>query len=236
VSWVGKCTIVIPCFDEAATIVPLIGEARQHVPDIVVVDDGSRDETAAVASHAGAAVIRHPRNLGKGAALRTGLRRALKDGFEWAFSMDGDGQHRPGDLPFFLQCAERTGAVLVVGNRMHNPQAIPWIRRQVNRWMSRRLSQRAGRALPDSQCGFRLLNLRTWAALPLRTAHFEIESETLLAFLSAGHRVEFVPIQVVGRGTHSHINPLLDTWRWLRWWWGAGRGAKSGLTRYSTIR
>jgi hypothetical protein len=132
--------------------------------------------------------------------------------------MDGDEQHRPGDIPAFLRCAEETGAPLICGNRMHLAQAIPPIRRAVNRWMSRRISRRAGRMLPDTQCGFRLINLHDWAALRLQTCHFEIESEMLLSFVRAGHRVEFVPIQVVPRGPHSHICPIKDAWRWLRWW------------------
>ena len=83
--------------------------------------------------------------------------------------------------------------------------------------MSKRISKIAGRFLPDTQCGFRLINLQAWAALRLETDHFEIESEMLLAFVEAGYRVEFVPIQAIGRGGHSHIHPLKDAWRWLRW-------------------
>src|SRR5262249_16792919 len=109
-------------------------------------------------------------------------------------------------------------APLVVGNRMHQAQAIPWLRRRVNRWMSRRLSKRAGLTLPDSQCGFRLLELKAWAGLRLTTRHFEVESETLMAFVAAGNRIEFVAIRVIGRGPQSHIHPILDTVRWWRWW------------------
>jgi glycosyltransferase involved in cell wall biosynthesis len=212
------CAVVLPCLNEGATIAGLVGEARQFVPTIIVVDDGSTDSTAAQARSAGAAVVSHAENRGKGAALKSGLAEALETGFEWAVTMDGDGQHKPQDLPTFLQCAERTGAQLVVGNRMHNPQAIPWLRRHVNLWMSRRISRSAGQALADSQCGFRLVNLKTWAGLRLETEHFEFESEMLLAFVRAGHRVDFVPIQVVAQGPHSHIRPLADACRWLRWW------------------
>ena len=193
-------------------------EVRQHLPLVIVVDDGSTDDTAALAAAAGATVVSHARNLGKGAALKTGMSAALTRGFEWVLTMDGDGQHRPQDLPAFFRCAEQAGVRLVVGNRMHNAQAIPWLRRQVNRWMSRRLSERAGQLLPDSQCGFRLVNLKVWAGVPLKTDHFEIESEMLLAFIRAGHRVEFVPIQVVGRGRSSHIHPMADSLRWWKWW------------------
>ena len=213
-----RCAVVIPCFNEGASIAPLVREVHQHVALVVVVDDGSTDDTSPLAAAAGATVLRHERNLGKGAALKTGLSAALARGFEWGLTMDGDGQHRPQDLPAFFGCAERTDVQLVVGNRMHNARAMPWLRRQVNRWMSRRLSKRAGQALPDSQCGFRLVNLRVWAGVPLETNHFEIESEMLLAFIRAGYRVEFVPIEVVGRGRSSHIHAVADSLRWCRWW------------------
>jgi hypothetical protein len=148
------------------------------------------------------------------------LSHALKEGFEWSFTLDGDGQHDPDDLPVFLRCAEQTGALFVVGNRMHNSRAISWMRRQVNRWMSCRLSRRAGQSLPDSQCGFRLIHLETWAGLPLKTEHFEVESETLMAFLAAKQRVAFVPIQVISPSRSSHIRPVADSLRWWRWWRG----------------
>jgi glycosyltransferase involved in cell wall biosynthesis len=212
------CAAVIPCFNEAGTIAPLVAALRQYHPSVMVVDDGSTDGTRLLAERAGAMVFIHERNLGKGAALRTGLSLALKQGFEWALTLDGDGQHAPGDAPVFLRCAEQTGALLVIGNRMHEAPAIPWLRRQVNRWMSRQLSRRAGRFLPDTQCGFRLIHLETWAALSLKTEHFEIESEMLMAFLAAKHPVEFVPIRVIGRSRHSHIHPLTDSLRWWKWW------------------
>ena len=210
--------MVIPCFNEGACIAPLVCEVRQHLPFVLVINDGSTDGTATQAEAAGATVLSHARNLGKGAALKTGLSAALTRGFEWVLTLDGDGQHRAQDVPAFLQCAEQTNARLVVGNRMHHSQAIPWLRRQVNRWMSRRLSERAGQLLPDSQCGFRLIDLKVWAGMSLETDHFEIESEMLLSFVRAGYRVEFVPIQVVGRGRSSHIHPLADTLRWWKWW------------------
>lgn len=219
------CAVVIPCLNEGASIAALVLEVRQHLPLVIVVDDGSADGTSALAAAAGATVVSQARNLGKGAALRTGLSAALARGFEWVLTMDGDGQHRPQDLPAFFCCAEQAGVQLVVGNRMHNPQAIPWLRRVVNRWMSRRLSDRAGRFLPDSQCGFRLVNLKAWASVPLETDHFEIESEMLLAFIRAGYRVEFVPIQVVGRGRSSHIHPVADSLRWWKWWRGLDRSS-----------
>jgi glycosyltransferase involved in cell wall biosynthesis len=217
------CAAVIPCFNESASIAPLVVAVRRHLPTVVVVDDGSTDSTAILAGTAGATVVNHARNLGKGAALRTGLGHALMQGFDWAFTLDGDGQHTPDDLPAFLRCANQTGAVLIVGNRLHNARAIPWVRRQVNCWMSRQLSRRAGKSLPDSQCGFRLIHLAAWAGLPLKTQHFEVESETLMAFLAAKREVAFVPIQVLYPSRSSHIHPVADALRWWKWWRGLDR-------------
>jgi DNA-binding transcriptional LysR family regulator len=84
--------------------------------------------------------------------------------------------------------------------------------------MSRRLSQAAGRELPDSQCGFRLMDLEAWAAMMLTTSHFEVESEVLLAFIRAGHCVGFVPIRAIYKEEQSKIHPVRDTVRWMRWW------------------
>jgi glycosyltransferase involved in cell wall biosynthesis len=215
-----NCAAVIPCFNESASIAPLVRALRRQLPFVLVVDDGSADDTAALAKAAGALVSRHDRNQGKGAALKTGLSRALEQGFEWAVTLDGDGQHAPEDLPALLRCAEETGAALVIGNRMNEAWKIPWLRRQVNRWMSRKLSRRAGRHLPDTQSGFRIIHLPTWVALPLNTAHFEVESEMLTAFLAAEHPVAFAPIRVINRNRRSHIRPVSDSLRWWKWWRG----------------
>jgi glycosyltransferase involved in cell wall biosynthesis len=224
VNWLTTCAVVIPCYNEEAAIADLVREVRQQLPVVIVVDDGSIDHTAMRAAEAGAQVVRLERNSGKGAALKAGVAAALSQNCAWMVMMDGDGQHRPADIPAFLRCAEETQAALVIGHRMRQAQAIPWLRRVVNRWMSRRISKRAGKDLPDSQCGFRLAKLEAWAALRLETNHFEIESEMLLAFVRAGCRVEFVPIQVIPKGPHSHVRPVRDAVRWLKWWHRSHRG------------
>lgn len=215
--WSRHCAVVVPCLNEAAAIESLILGVRGHLSQVIVVDDGSTDDTGARALRSGAEVCRHEQPRGKGAALQTGLRRARELGFSWALVMDGDGQHAPRDIPAFLHRAEQTGADLIVGNRMNDSGKMPWLRRFVNRWMSRRLSRLAGQPLPDTQCGFRLLKLEPWSRLSLETQHFEVESESLLAFLAAGHRVEFVPIEVIYKTEQSKIHPWRDTVRWFKW-------------------
>jgi glycosyltransferase involved in cell wall biosynthesis len=227
--WTQQCAAVIPCFNEAESIGVVVDGVRRHLPTVIVVDDGSRDDTAEAAAKAGAEVIRLQQNAGKGAALRAGWRRALDRGFTWALNLDGDGQHAPDDVPNFFKCAEQTHVGMVAGNRMNHAEAMPWLRRQVNRWMSRRLSRFTGVPLADSQCGFRLLNLDIAARLELSTNHFEIESELLVALLAAGYRVQFVPIQVIYKSNPSKIHPLLDSCRWVRWWFAQRRPAADAL-------
>lgn len=221
-NWPAECIVIVPCLNESAAIGPLVTGIRRHLPKVLVIDDGSIDETATLARQAGAEVLRNPKSQGKGAALQRGWNRARELGFNWALTMDGDGQHSPADIPNFLGCAERASADLIVGNRMMCPGEMPWVRRMVNCWMSRRISKRAGCHLPDSQSGFRLVNLRALAELSIVATHFEIESDVLLAFARAGKRIEFVPIQVIYKTEQSKIHPLRDTIRWLKWW-GSGR-------------
>ena len=222
-NWAAECIAIIPCFNEQANIVEVVSAARRFLPHVLVIDDGSVDRTTEVARNAGAVVLKQEANRGKGAALQAGWRSARERGFKWALMMDGDGQHSPEDIPSFFQYAEATSAALVVGNRMGDAARMPRVRRFVNRWMSRRLSRIAGRELPDSQCGFRLMNLEALASLSVTTSRFEIESELLLAFISAGYQFGFIPIRVIYKDEQSKIHPLRDTLRWFRWWYSLRR-------------
>lgn len=231
------CAAVIPCLNEAATIGRVVSRVRQFLPKVFVVDDGSQDNTGELAAAAGAKVLRCNVPLGKGAALRSGWRHARESGFDWALTIDGDGQHAAEDIPAFLEAAERTGAKLIVGNRMIDPKEMPWLRQRVNRWMSERISVLAGASLPDSQCGFRLMDLNTWVDLPVTADHFDIESDVLLAFAAVGCRIEFVPIQVIYNSEQSKIHPVRDTFRWFRWWWRhGGRGIRQALILLASPR
>jgi glycosyltransferase involved in cell wall biosynthesis len=208
---------VIPCHNEAAAIAEVVRAVRRHIATVIVVDDGSCDDTAALAERAGATVLQLAPRRGKGAALQAGFARAHELGFSHTLMLDGDGQHTAGDIPAFLQRAEQGGAELIVGNRMAQAARMPFMRRQVNRAMSWVLSRLAGKSFPDSQCGFRLMNLSAWRAVTLRSRNFEIESEMLLAFARAGRAISFVPVAVIYRDERSKISVWRDTWRWLRW-------------------
>jgi glycosyltransferase involved in cell wall biosynthesis len=230
--WNRDCTAVIPCFNEAAHIGAVVAGVQKHLPTVIVVDDGSTDATAESAQNGGAEVFRLPENLGKGAAALHGWRHARKLGFKWVLMLDGDGQHAADDIPKLFAGAERTGAALVVGNRMNNSGSMPFVRRCANRWMSRRISNLTGSELPDSQCGFRLAHLETLLSLSLRANRFEIESAMLVVFLAGGRKVEFVPVRTIYENRASNIRPLADSWRWLRW----RLAQRAPLRACSTIR
>ncbi len=215
---------VIPCLNEARHIAAVVAGVLPHVPHVVVVDDGSTDDTAGQATAAGARVLRHPVSLGKGAALLAGLAHAESLGATSALCLDGDGQHLPQDIPTFLDAAARTGAPLIIGNRFADPPRMPLPRRVVNRIMSRLIGTLVGREIPDSQCGFRLIRLDQWRRLNLASSRFEIESEMIVAGCRCGWPIEFVPVHAVYRDETSKIDPVRDGWRWIRWYREAARG------------
>ena len=179
-----KFAVVIPCWNEAASIARVINQVHPLAERIFVIDDGSADLTGEIAREGGATVLTRAENRGKGAALRNGLAAAAEAGFDWAFTMDGDGQHDPADMPKFIAAA--AGADLVIGNRMAEAHHMLPVRRFVNHWMSRQIARRTGLNCPDSQCGFRLIRLGAWRELVLASSRFEIESEMTVAFAAAG--------------------------------------------------
>lgn len=211
------CAAVIPCFNEAGTIGGVVKATLLEVKTVWVVNDGSSDGTGAEAEKAGARVIRHDVNLGKGAALRDGLTAARAAGFQYAVILDGDGQHDPAEIPKLIAAA-RAGADLVIGNRMGNCEGMDATRRFVNRWMSSRMEWRFGLKCPDSQCGFRCVRLEAWAGLKLRQNRFEVESEMIASFARAGLKISFVPVACLPARRPSRIRPIADTVRWFGWW------------------
>src|ERR1700722_14951470 len=132
----SRIAILIPCRNEALALPGLLEELRGYLPEIVVVDDGSTDETASIARRMGAECIGLWPGQGKGAALQAGFRHLERRGFSHALTLDGDGQHCPGDIPGFLSSLEETRADLIVGRRRMKFGVMPWPRLAVNRVMS----------------------------------------------------------------------------------------------------
>jgi glycosyltransferase involved in cell wall biosynthesis len=215
-----EIAVVIPCLNEARSIGSLIHEVRMIAPNVIVINDGSLDCTASEATQAGAIVLNHSSSRGKGASLRAGFELASRLGFQWALAMDGDGQHAPTDIPRFLSHCGTTNAAMFIGNRMDTCDRMPLVRRLVNRWMTASINSFCNTSIPDSQCGFRLINLAAWNLLTIRTDHFEIESEMIVRFAKAGFSIDFLPVETRYASETSKIRPLHDTCRWFRWWFG----------------
>lgn len=215
-----KICILIPAFREGSHIATVVREARDYCPEaeVVVIDDGSPDDTAAVAAEAGATVLEHVRNQGKGAALQTGFDHAREHGCDLALTMDADGQHAPSDIPAFLQAYDRTHSPVLVGNRMGDLAGMPWLRRVVNRFMSDLLSRVMGQYVPDSQCGFRLYHRSAFpeGLYDETSRRFAAESEILLRLSLQGRKIGAVVIQTIYGAEKSKINPLADTIRFFR--------------------
>jgi glycosyltransferase involved in cell wall biosynthesis len=126
--------------------------------EIIYVNDGSTDATAAHAREGGAEVIVHPVNLGKGESIKSGMRHWLaREAIEFIILLDADGQHLPDEIGRFLAAATSTDAGLFVGTRMNDVREMPFVRRTVNRYMSRRISRLCGQDVPDTQCGYRMV-------------------------------------------------------------------------------
>lgn len=206
---------LIPSYNEAASIGAIVKRLRDGGYAVYVVDDGSTDVTASIAESEGAIVIRHKTNLGKGAALREGFKRVLRDGYDAVIVMDGDGQHEINDIPSFINKSEKSDTALIIGNRMLDTSSMPRVRRIVNRFMSYLLSKVAGQEVPDSQCGFRLIKREALAGISLESSNFEIESEMILKAAWAGFKIESVPIKTVYRNETSKVHPVFDTFRFI---------------------
>ncbi len=225
--------ILIPAYHEATRIGPLVRSVRSVAARVVVVDDGSRDDTAAEARAAGAEVLVHPVNKGKGAALQTGFQYAREQGAAFVLTMDGDGQHAPADIPAFIAAFTRKGSAVIVGNRMDDPAKMPLVRRLTNRFMSWLLSRKMGQRVPDTQNGFRLYRTDVIPPMPEGDTRFAAESEILLILSQKGVRIDSVPVQVIYGDERSKIRPFRDTlrfWKMLRTFDGRKKVA-TGQTR-----
>jgi len=208
--------VVMPVFDEAATLGPVVAAARAHCP-VIVVDDASTDESARAAERAGATqVLRHPRRRGKGAALRTGFGAALRQGAAAVVTLDGDGQHDPADLPRLLAAHRRAPDALVLGNRFASGRGdpIPPLRRLAIRAADRVLGPLLPVPLSDSQCGFRIYPGAFLHAVPLREERFVLETEALVRAARAGYRLVSVPVRsVYPKGRRSRFQGVTDVSR-----------------------
>jgi glycosyltransferase involved in cell wall biosynthesis len=213
--------IVIPAFNEGGMIARTIQSIARWLPNVVVVDDGSTDDTGPEAERAGARVVRHCVNLGQGAALGTGIRYALLNGARTVVTFDADGQHRPEDIDVLLRRREETGADVVLGSRfLGSTVNMPTSRRWLLRAATLYTRLTTGLELTDAHNGLRLLTRRAAKQLRIRQNRMAHASELLDWLASSDLKVVEAPVNIVytdytlakGQNAFSSLNILWDLW------------------------
>ncbi len=210
-----KICALIPAYNEAGAIKEIIRQIKQQGLAVVIIDDGSSDNTSQISASEGAVVLINLKNEGKGRSLNKGFAYCLENNFDAVIAMDGDGQHLPQDIPLFINAAKTSNAGIIVGNRMSQARNMPLVRFLTNRFMSWLISLICGQKIPDSQCGFRLIKKEVLEKIKLKTSKFEVESELLIAASAAGFKIESLAVSTVYGTEVSHINPFADTVRFF---------------------
>jgi len=212
-----KAAAIIPAYCEEKHVGNVVRRTRQQLDHVLVIDDGSNDQTAQRAREAGAEVIVHSQNRGKGEAIKTGLRHWLDRQFTHVIVLDADGQHLPEEIDRFIAAAASAAEPsFFLGNRMNDLAGMPFIRRVVNRYMSRRISLLSAQQIPDTQCGFRMLDRQLIPELLGGANRFDYETEMLIIASRKGYRIESVPITTVYSDEVSNIQPVRDAVRFFK--------------------
>ncbi|RME04355.1 MAG: glycosyltransferase family 2 protein [Planctomycetota bacterium] len=226
-----RTCLIIPTFNNVSTIGGVVEEARKYISSIIVVDDGSWDGSARILARKPVITVTHRRNLGKGAAILSGLQAARRYHFDFAITMDGDAQHRAQELEKFLEVISRLSSpVLVLGVRdLERIEHVTWRTRWGLFWANVLLYLSTGKWVPDSQCGMRAYPVVETLSLGARGRRFDFESEVLLLAIRRGIPLFHLPVEVDYPPSFrriSHYRPFWDSVRILllhfRYWLGRG--------------
>lgn len=212
-----KTCILTPAHNESEAIGGLVKGIRDRQLPVIVIDDGSSDDTGSIAKENGAVVLRNEQKMGKGRSLQRGFEYVLDQGYDCVIIMDGDGQHDVGDIDQFIKKATEYPASVVTGTRMQDPQGMPLVRLWTNRFMSLLISALCKQRIPDTQCGFRLIGREVLKNIKLTADAFEIETEILVQASKKGFKIYSVPIKTIYGNEVSKIHPLKDTCRFVKY-------------------
>ncbi len=215
--------VIIPTYNNEKTLKKVLDKTLELTQNLIVINDGSTDSTFNILSdYQQITVLNQPKNRGKGMALRWGFKEAVKQGFDYAVTIDSDGQHFPEDIPVFLNEIEKKGEALLIGDRNMEQEGIPGKSSFGNRISSFWYWFETGIRLKDTQSGFRLYPIRRMKDMKFFTRKFEFEIEVIVKAAWAGIPVKNVPIQVLYDESErvSHFRPfkdftrisLLNTW------------------------
>jgi len=223
----SQTAAVIPAFQDEKHIGDIARRTRERLDHVLVVDDGSTDQTEERAREAGAEVIIHSQNQGKGEAIKTGLTHWLGNAnssssdqnrqITWVVLLDSDGQHLPEEIDrFLLAAASVDRPTFFIGNRMEDVARMPFVRRVVNRYMSNEISRVCGQRIPDTQCGYRMLHREIIPDMLQGGHRFDYETEALIMASRKGYTIESVPITTVYTDQVSKIHPVRDSFRFFK--------------------
>jgi glycosyltransferase involved in cell wall biosynthesis len=225
IAGVEDIAIVIPAYNAGIRLDAVLEKVLQVIPssNVIVIDDGSTDDTSELSKQKSVTLIRHQKNLGKGAALKSGFEAVLQmRRIKAAITMDADGQHAPEHVAEFIHTFRATAGDLIIGARELRWPQMPIARVVSNRISSALLSWRLGAEIFDSQSGYRLHSRELIEQIELRTDGYEMESELLIKAYRAGMRIHFVPISTIYSGQPSHIRGIRDIGRFIRMWLTTG--------------
>ena len=209
-----NCLILIPAYNESERLQPVLEAALQHGP-VLVVDDGSTDDTVQIARVAGVEVLSQSSNQGKGAALRAGFRWALERDYEAVITLDADGQHDTEEIPLFLASFVQGQGDLIIGSRDFSQ--MPFARRMANTMGTWLFSWALGQRVEDNQSGYRLISRRLMEYVLLSNEEgFEFEVEMIVDCVRGDFKMDWVGIRTIYAGETSHIQPWKHTVKFLK--------------------
>ena len=204
----SKICAVIPAYNEEKKIGPVLKKVKNHAIDVIVIDDGSMDNTAGIAEGENAYLIRHASNEGKGKALRDGFRFALEKGYDFIITLDADGQHDTKEIPSFIDKIGNSDTGIIIGNRLHSPAGMPLYRLFINKLFSKIASIVCRQNIPDTACGYRIIKKEVLQSINLISDKFDIEPEIIIKSAKAGFNIGFINIRCIYGREFSHIRPL----------------------------
>ncbi len=213
-----KTAILIPAFNAAATLQELLQRTLTIAPQeqILVVDDGSFDNTSAIANSFGTGLIIHKKNKGKGAALQSGFNEIVHSQFEAVLTMDADLQHEPEQIPNFIQRYCETKADIIIGSRLHNVRGMPILRIFSNTITTFLVEAKTGKKISDSQSGFRFITRDVLKKIQLTNIGFEAETEFILKAAKAGFQFDSIPIPTIYGNEKSNMTHFYTTYNFLK--------------------
>lgn len=209
--------VLIPAYNEEKTIQKVIKEVQKYGYDLLVVNDGSTDNSLNIIKKETDNYLTYSKNMGKGYAIKQGAKQAIADGYEWVVIVDGDGQTPIHDIinvwKLHYICPE---AKILIGNRFYNPKGMPLLRLKINKVMSWIISKLAGQKIRDSQCGLKIIHKHIFA-LELKSNSFDFETELLVKAGRKGYKILSRPIDCIYfEDRKSKMHPIKDAFRFIK--------------------